>query len=42
MYLIPALLALLAAALFAASRTVTGDVATLETWMRQPVTPAGA
>jgi MFS family permease len=40
MYLIPLLVGLLAAVLFAASRTVTGDVEELEIWMRQPVTPA--
>jgi MFS family permease len=42
MYLIPVLLGLLAAVLFAASRTVTGDVDKLERWMRQAVTPARA
>jgi MFS family permease len=39
MYLIPMLLGLLAAVLFAASRTVTGDVEKLQAWMRQSPAP---
>jgi hypothetical protein len=35
MYLIPALGALLTFVLFAASRTVTGDVERLQCWMRE-------
>jgi predicted MFS family arabinose efflux permease len=35
MYIVPFLAALLAVVLFAASRTVKGDVATLQAWMRQ-------
>lgn len=36
MYVVPMLFALLAVVLFAASRTVRGDVAKLQAWMRQP------
>ena len=36
MYIVPFLAALLAVVLFAASRTVKGDVARLQVWMRQP------
>jgi MFS family permease len=36
MYVIPTLFALLALVLFAASRTVKGDVQKLQTWMREP------
>jgi MFS family permease len=36
MYIVPALGAALALVLFAASRTVKGDVAKLQAWMRQP------
>jgi hypothetical protein len=35
MYIVPFLAALLAIVLFAASRTVKGDVVKLQTWMRQ-------
>jgi hypothetical protein len=35
MYIVPCLAALLAVVLFAASRTVNGDVARLQSWMRQ-------
>jgi hypothetical protein len=35
MYIVPFLAALLAVVLFAASRTVKGDVAKLQAWMRQ-------
>ena len=34
MYIVPLLASVLVAVLFAASRTVTGDVARLKTWMR--------
>jgi MFS family permease len=36
MYIVPMLAALLALVLFAASRTVKGDVARLQAWMREP------
>jgi MFS family permease len=39
MYTVPALAALLAVVLFAASRTVTKDVATLEKWMKKESSP---
>jgi Flp pilus assembly pilin Flp len=35
MYIVPVLAALLAVALFAASRTVKNDVARLQAWMRE-------
>ena len=35
MYVVPTLFALLAVVLFAASRTVKGDVQKLQAWMRQ-------
>ena len=34
MYIVPMLAAILAVVLFAASRTVTGDVSRLQAWMR--------
>jgi hypothetical protein len=40
MYLIPAIFALLAIVLFAASRTVKTDVQRLQAWMRAPASVA--
>jgi predicted MFS family arabinose efflux permease len=42
MYIVPILAAALALVLFAASRTVTNDVARLQTWMRSHAAPAKA
>jgi len=42
MYIVPILAALLAVVLFAASRTVTKDVARLQAWMRNEDAPAKA
>jgi hypothetical protein len=42
MYIVPILAACLALVLFAASRTVTQDVAKLQAWMRSQAAPAKA
>jgi hypothetical protein len=42
MYIVPILAAMLAVVLFAASRTVTNDVARLRAWMRTSGTAARA